>query len=228
MANLDETTHSGRPKGPLSCPSNQDHGLRRCAGMGRDRRSPTKIARSRNRRRNLDARRSRRREHRRSHASPNAIAAARSRRFARFAECARVRRTSLRAIDEYPGRSPSPAHPLTPAGRVVALRAAQGRESGARRRFRGFPRPWPARRLRDGASPASGQGPNCTSPAPRTIRRHRQQVAASVVCRTSDSVAPKGDSMQRKSVPLLIKGADDDSRHLHRFGLGLRQPRPRR
>ena len=36
-------------------------------------------------------------------------------------------------------------------------------------------------------------------------------VAASVVCRSSDSVAPKGDSMQRKSVPLLIKSADDDS-----------------
>ena len=31
------------------------------------------------------------------------------------------------------------------------------------------------------------------------------------VVETSDSVVPKGQSMQRKSAPLLIKGADDDS-----------------
>ena len=33
----------------------------------------------------------------------------------------------------------------------------------------------------------------------------RQQVAAMPFCRSSDSVAPKGDSMQHKSVPLLIR-----------------------
>ena len=50
-------------------------------------------------------------------------------------------------------------------------------------------------RLRDGASPASGQGPNCTSPARRErSERYRQQVAASAVCRSSDSVVPKRDS----------------------------------
>ena len=37
------------------------------------------------------------------------------------------------------------------------------------------------------------------------------KVAASPIRRSSDSVAPKADSMQHKSVPLLIQSVDDDS-----------------
>ena len=64
---------------------------------------------------------------------------------------------------------------------------------------------WPADRLAAGASPAQRPGPNCTSPARSANDPHH------TVCRSSDSVAPKGDSMRHKSVPLLIKSADDDS-----------------
>ena len=39
----------------------------------------------------------------------------------------------------------------------------------------------------------------------------RQPTAVSVLVETSDPVAPKGDSMQHKSVTLLIKSADDQS-----------------
>ena len=89
----------------------------------------------------------------------------------------------------------------------------------ARRAIRslcGFPTPPPPRppdKLAAGASPAQRPGPNCTSPArsandPNDTASQRRPV---FVVETSDSVAPKGDSMQHKSVPLLIKSADDDS-----------------
>ena len=90
---------------------------------------------------------------------------------------------------------------------VVALRRVQSRQ-------RPIPRA-PGQPVRSNDWSVASQRPRCELHLASKVRerseRHRQQVAASVVCRSSDSVAPKGNPMQHKSVPLLIKGADDDS-----------------
>ena len=79
-------------------------------------------------------------------------------------------RSTKCTIDEIPRSiAESGSSPDTGAFVILALRASRGRESGAHTRFRGFPRPWTLIRVdspeSNGASPASGQGPNCTSPA---------------------------------------------------------------
>ena len=61
----------------------------------------------------------------------------------------------------------------------------------------------------------------------RTIRpTPPADCAASVGCRSSDSVAPKGDSMQHKSVSLRIKGADDHSGAFTGLASVFDKPRP--
>ena len=70
----------------------------------------------------------------------------------------------------------------------------------------------------------ASQRPRSELPSSKSARsRHRQHVAASAACRSSDSVALKGNPRPHNSVPLLSMGAGDDLGTFHRFGLGLRQ-----
>ena len=103
-AQFPQDSHSRAPKRATVLAVERRSRPGRCQGMGRDRRSPTEIARSRNRRRNRRRATFTAPRTPSIACTPNAIATARSRRFARFAECACVRRTSLRAIAEHPGR----------------------------------------------------------------------------------------------------------------------------
>ena len=120
---------SGAAKRPLQSPQESRSRLPRCEGMGRDRPPPTEIARSRNRDDFVDARRSRRREHRRSHASPNAIAArfARAHESAQRAHPSRTHLTLPAAGDRIdPLRRHTGRQPTAPAATVAGMTGQLG------------------------------------------------------------------------------------------------------